>query len=226
MCRSLAEGGRRCSNFNSTPAAARARQRLSRARKALQDADTADDMTAHLEASKALTDAEMALERAHDDFHLIESGKPLSAEDRYRVLMNEQRDRRRATQAQKDALRDYVAVSDRFNACLRDPERLAADHQTRAQITEIRRVLKRSQTSEEIVVYRWMPPGANLDQAFLSTTLDPEFARTFRAQHGGRGSIVRIRVPAGARALFINNTYEREVLLDGADGHTAEMWEN
>jgi hypothetical protein len=183
-------------------------------------------MTAYLKASNALTDAEMALERAHQDFHLIEGGKPLSDGDRYRVLMNEQRDRRRATRAQKDAMQDYVAVSDRFNACLRDPERLAADHQTRAQIAEIKRVLRRSRTPEELVVYRWMPPGASLDRAFLSTTLDPEFARAFRAQHGGHGSIVRIRVPAGARALFINNAFEREVLLDGADNHPAEVWEN
>lgn len=183
-------------------------------------------MTAYLKASNALTDAEMALERAHRDFHLVESGKPLSAEDRYRVLMNEQRDRRRVSPAQREALQDYVAVSDRFNNCLRDPARLAYDPRTRAQIREIRRVLKRSRAPEDLVVYRLMPPGASLDRAFLSTTLDPEFARRFRSAHGGRGTIVRIRVPAGSPALFINNTHEREVLLDGNDNHVAEVWEN
>lgn len=226
MCRSKAEGGRRCRGLSGTAAGARFRKRISRAQKAVESALEAGDMDAYLKASTAVTHAQMAFERAQADHELLCSGQPLSAEDRYRVLMNEQRDRRRVSPAQAMALQEYVGNSDRFNHCLRNPERWAADPHTRAQVRDIQRVLKRSHAPEDLTVYRVVPADATAtDRAFLSTTTDPEFARRFQKQFGGRPTrILKIDVKAGSRALFINNTFEREVLLLGEDHHPAVVW--
>jgi hypothetical protein len=235
MCRAKDEGGRRCPGFSNTAAAVRIRKRLSRARRAIEQFDALGDdfeatdteMDAYLKATDQVLRATMALERARADHDLVCSGKPLSAEDRYRILMNEQRDHRRTSQAQDIALQDYVANSGRFNFCLRDPKLLAADDRTRAQIADIRRVLKRSTITEGITVYRVVPADAPAaDRAFLSTTLDPQFALRYQKQFGGRPTrILKIDVAAGSRALYINNTFEREVLLFGDDHHPVEVWD-
>jgi ADP-ribosyltransferase exoenzyme len=104
---------------------------------------------------------------------------------------------------------------------------LAVDRRTRQQIQDIRRVLKRSRAPEDLTVYRVVPADVPVnDRAFLSTTTDPAFARQFQKRFGGRPTrILKINVAAGTSALFINNTFEREVLLDGTDRHPTEVWE-
>lgn len=200
---------------------------MARAKGALAAAQAADDVDAELRAAQALSDAKLAFDYAKADHDLLCSEQPLSAEQRYRLMANEQRGGRRASPAQRQAMEDYVAVSDRFYRCLSDPDRMAVDERTRTQIGEIRRLLGRSILDEDITVYRVMRADAPADApVFLSTTTDPEFAAKFLKQQGGGGShvIKRIQVAAGSRALFMNNAFEREVLLDGADSHPMEEW--
>lgn len=227
MCRSLDEGGRRCSGFSSDPAAARARKRLSRARQALRVAEESDEPGAFEEAFNAVTSAQSGLDEARRAHELAHSGRELNAEERYRVLLAQQRGHRRVLRpVEAEAMSDYVANSDRFNAHLRDPD-APTDQRTRDQVAAIRRVLSRSVLDRELTVYRVVPAeAANIDRAFLSTTLDPQFARDFQKQHAGRATrILEITVPAGSRALFINNTFEREVLLDGVDNHPSRVFD-
>ena len=227
MCRALDEGGRRCRGFSSSAAAVRARKRLARARQALAAVEESEEPGVFEEAFRAYTSAQSGLAEARAAHELAHSGRELTAEERYRVLLADQRGRRRLLRPDEaEAMSDYVANSDRFNAHLRDPDG-PADQRTRDQVAAIHRVLSRSRADRELTVYRVVPAEARPgDRAFLSTTLDPQFARNYQKQFAGRETrILEITVPAGSRALFINNIFEREVLLDGADNHPSRVFD-
>lgn len=111
------------------------------------------------------------------------------------------------------------------------------------QIGGLRSVMNRSATTDNLEVYRgmqvtkseprarellnkWQPGATFREDGFLSTTVDPKIAEGFSGNHtmwspesGVSAVNVRIRVPAGTPAVYMNaarprgNTEERELLL-------------